>query len=63
MSDFWMIVERVEIEILLFLLLAIKQFLPTDATTNPSLILAASKIEKYASVIDKAVDYAKKHAK
>jgi len=41
---------------------AIKQFLPTDATTNPSLILAASKIEKYENIIDQAIDYAKKHA-
>lgn len=41
---------------------AIKQFLPTDATTNPSLILAASKIEKYEKIIDQAIDYAKKHA-
>ncbi|CRL07974.1 CLUMA_CG020986, isoform A [Clunio marinus] len=38
---------------------AIKEFRPTDATTNPSLILAASKIEKYSKVIDQAVDYAK----
>jgi transaldolase len=41
---------------------AIKEFKPTDATTNPSLILAASKIEKYSKVIDQAVDYAMKHA-
>lgn len=45
-----------------FIVSAIKQFLPTDATTNPSLILAASKIEKYAKIIDQAVDYGKKHA-
>jgi len=41
---------------------AIKEFRPTDATTNPSLILAAAKIEKYSKVIDQAVDYAVKHA-
>jgi len=41
---------------------AIKEFRPTDATTNPSLILAASKIDKYAKVIDQAVSYAVKHA-
>jgi transaldolase len=41
---------------------AIEEFKPTDATTNPSLILAAAKIEKYAKVIDKAVDFAMKHA-
>lgn len=44
-------------------ILAIKEFEPTDATTNPSLILAASKIEKYSKVIDQAVDFAVKHAK
>jgi transaldolase len=36
--------------------------MPTDATTNPSLILAAAKIDKYSKVIDQAVDYALKHA-
>jgi len=41
---------------------AIKKYQPTDATTNPSLILAASKMPQYASLIDTAVDYAKKHA-
>jgi len=41
---------------------AIKEFKPTDATTNPSLILAASKIEKYSKVIDQAIEFAKKHA-
>lgn len=41
---------------------AIKEFQPTDATTNPSLILAASKMEQYAALIDEAVTYAKEHA-
>ncbi|ULT96449.1 hypothetical protein L3Y34_004797 [Caenorhabditis briggsae] len=41
---------------------AIKEFQPTDATTNPSLILAASKMEQYAALIDEAVAYAKEHA-
>ncbi|CAB3406562.1 unnamed protein product [Caenorhabditis bovis] len=40
----------------------IKEFQPTDATTNPSLILAASKMEQYAPLIDEAVAYAKKNA-
>uniref|UniRef100_A0A8R1DZR5 Transaldolase n=1 Tax=Caenorhabditis japonica TaxID=281687 RepID=A0A8R1DZR5_CAEJA len=40
----------------------IKEFQPTDATTNPSLILAASKMEQYAALIDEAVAYAKEHA-
>uniref|UniRef100_A0AC35UGL5 Transaldolase n=1 Tax=Rhabditophanes sp. KR3021 TaxID=114890 RepID=A0AC35UGL5_9BILA len=40
---------------------AINEFKPTDATTNPSLILAASKMPAYASLIDQAIEYAKKH--
>ncbi|KAK5991068.1 Transaldolase [Cladobotryum mycophilum] len=32
---------------------------PQDATTNPSLILAASKKAEYAKLIDVAIDYAK----
>ncbi|ETN78509.1 transaldolase [Necator americanus] len=38
---------------------AIKEFKPTDATTNPSLILAASKMEKYAPLMKEAITYAK----
>ena len=38
---------------------AIAAYKPQDATTNPSLILAAVKDPKYAKVIDVAVDYAK----
>ncbi|GMT32262.1 hypothetical protein PFISCL1PPCAC_23559, partial [Pristionchus fissidentatus] len=38
-----------------------KQFLPTDATTNPSLILAASKMDEYSVLIDEAIVYAKQH--
>ena len=38
----------------------IKQYKPTDATTNPSLILAASKKPEYQSLIDDAVAYGKK---
>lgn len=32
-----------------------------DATTNPSLVLAASKKSEYAKLIDIAVEYGKKH--
>ena len=32
-----------------------------DATTNPSLILAASKKEEYAKLMDIAVAYGKEH--
>ncbi|GAA5840777.1 hypothetical protein JCM3766R1_000881 [Sporobolomyces carnicolor] len=38
---------------------SIAAYKPQDATTNPSLILAAVKDPKYAKVIDVAVDYAK----
>lgn len=40
--------------------LAMEQFKPTDATTNPSLILAAANQKKYAHLLDKAVQYGKK---
>ncbi|XP_065066389.1 transaldolase-like [Rhopilema esculentum] len=36
---------------------AIAQFQPTDATTNPSLILAASKLPQYDHLIDDAIKY------
>ncbi|KAI9828283.1 MAG: hypothetical protein M1819_006621 [Sarea resinae] len=41
----------------------IDKYQPQDATTNPSLILAASKKPEYAKLIDVAVEYGKKHAK
>lgn len=39
---------------------AIAVYKPQDATTNPSLILAAVKKPEYARLIDVAVEYAKK---
>jgi len=39
----------------------IDKYKPQDATTNPSLILAASKKPDYARLIDAAVAYGKKH--
>lgn len=39
---------------------AMEQFKPTDATTNPSLILAAANQIKYTHLLDKAVQYGKK---
>src|SRR5882672_127446 len=42
---------------------AMKQYKPTDATTNPSLILAAAKLPQYQHLIDKAVAYGKQHGK
>ncbi len=37
---------------------AIKQFKPVDATTNPSLILKASKLANYQHLIEEAIDWA-----
>ncbi|CCD27080.1 sedoheptulose-7-phosphate:D-glyceraldehyde-3-phosphate transaldolase TAL1 NDAI_0J01880 [Naumovozyma dairenensis CBS 421] len=42
---------------------SIAKFTPQDATTNPSLILAAAKQSAYAKLIDVAVEYGKKHGK
>ncbi|OCK79455.1 transaldolase 1 [Lepidopterella palustris CBS 459.81] len=39
----------------------IAKYKPQDATTNPSLILAASKKPEYAKLIDAAVQYGKNH--
>jgi transaldolase len=44
-------------------LLAIGKYKPQDATTNPSLILAATKKPDYAKLIDVAVEYGKGHGK
>lgn len=46
---------------MLTILTAIAKYKPQDATTNPSLILAASKKPEYAKLIDEAVDYGKDH--
>lgn len=40
---------------------SIGKYKPQDATTNPSLILAASKKEEYAKLMDVAIDYAKQN--
>ena len=39
--------------------LGIAQYKPTDATTNPSLILAATKKTTYTPLVDEAVAYGK----
>jgi len=39
---------------------AMKQYKPTDATTNPSLILQAANLPQYKPLIDKAIKYANK---
>ena len=41
---------------------SIGKYKPQDATTNPSLILAAAKKPEYAKLIDVAVEYGKKHS-
>ncbi|CEG74923.1 Putative Transaldolase [Rhizopus microsporus] len=38
---------------------SIDQYKPQDATTNPSLILAATQKEQYARLMDQAIEYAK----
>lgn len=37
-----------------------KKYKPTDATTNPSLILAAANLPQYKKLIDEAAHYGKK---
>jgi transaldolase len=39
---------------------AIRQFKPTDSTTNPSLILKATQIKGYAPLVDEAIAWGKK---
>ncbi len=39
----------------------IQQYRPTDATTNPSLLLAASSMEEYRPLVDEAIAYGKQH--
>lgn len=36
---------------------AMKKFTPQDATTNPSLILAAASMDAYKPLVDRAVSY------
>lgn len=36
-----------------------KEYKPTDATTNPSLILLAAGMEQYQHILDKAIKYGK----
>lgn len=38
---------------------AINAYKPTDATTNPSLILSAATMERYQYLVRNAVDYGK----
>ena len=38
---------------------AMRKFQPQDATTNPSLILAASGMEQYKPIVDQAITFGK----
>ena len=40
--------------------LAIDEYKPQDATTNPSLILAAAQMPGYEGLLDEAIAYGKK---
>ena len=40
--------------------LAIDEYKPQDATTNPSLILAAAQMPAYEGLLDEAIAYGKK---
>jgi transaldolase len=40
-----------------------KKYKPTDATTNPSLILLAAKLPQYQVLLQKAVEYGKLNGK
>lgn len=42
------------------ILTAMKKYKPTDATTNPSLILQAANMPQYANLITDAVEYGKR---
>lgn len=42
---------------------AMKQYKPTDATTNPSLVLAASQMPQYQPLFDSAIQYGNTHGK
>ncbi len=40
---------------------SLRQYSPTDSTTNPSLIYAASQQPQYKHLLDEAIQYGKKH--
>ena len=41
---------------------SLRQYSPTDSTTNPSLIYSASQQPQYRALVEEAVRYGKKHA-
>lgn len=36
-------------------MIAIVKFKPQDATTNPSLLLAAAQLDQYSSIVEKSI--------
>lgn len=45
-----------------YLFLAIAKFKPVDATTNPSLILAAAQLPQYAHLVQQAIESARQES-
>ena len=45
------------------MIIAMKIYSPTDATTNPSLILEAAKLPEYKHFLEEAVTYGIQHGK
>lgn len=43
-------------------MIAIDQYKPTDATTNPSLLYTAAQMPEYQSLVTNAIDYGKKYS-
>lgn len=60
LCDFSKLIQK---SLLLTLRYGATEFKPQDATTNPSLILAAVKQEAYAKLIDVAIKYGKEHGR
>lgn len=48
---------ELNLNLLAILSLAIDEYKPQDATTNPSLILAAAKMPAYQHLVDQAIKY------
>ena len=42
---------------------AIKQWQPQDATTNPSLLLKAARLEQYKHLISESIEFGQRHSK
>jgi transaldolase len=44
-------------------LAAMRKYKPTDATTNPSLILQAASMPQYDALIEESVEYGKENGR